>query len=187
MTQRNISIAIVLIILSFISWWLSEIVSPRSQDFRGKIVRHNPDYYLDVFTLTSMGADGEPAYKLVSNHMIHYPDDDSSELTMPRLTIYREEESPWQIDANRGWVLGEGDFVLLREDVVVERVKSPNNSPIKITTEELRVRPNDEYAETDKYVLMVSDKSSMEGVGMRAYFKKGQLQLLKNTKSRYVN
>ncbi len=120
-----------------------------------------------------------------SEYLAHYPDDDSTELTKPRITLYRKEGTPWLIRSDRGWVSAEGELVLLSGDVTIERTSGPENRPVTVYTDDLRIRPKDQYAETDKHVVMISQNDKTEAIGLRAYIQEGRLQLLDDVKVYY--
>ena len=63
---------------------------------------HEPDYYLVDMVRHSMNKQGELQNVLIADRVYHYPDDDSTELARPRMEIYNDSASPWQVTAERG-------------------------------------------------------------------------------------
>lgn len=185
MNTRTLFTLAALVVAAGLTMWLQEQIAPPDELAKLGSEGHRVDYFLEGFTMTAMGEDGKPRHRLQSVKMLHYADDESTVLAEPRMTFYREKGSPWQISAQRGWVSADGELVLLREDVVIERPASAENELIRLTTSELRIHPEIEFAETDKPVLLVTDTSRTEAVGMRAYVQQGQLQLLDRVRGRY--
>ncbi len=130
---------------------------------------HTPDYYVEDFSITTMGVDGKLERTLSAERMLHYPDDDSTELTRPHLVIYEEGAPPWKIKSERGWVSGDGQLVLLNGAVEIDRAAAPGIRPVHIDTHNLRVRPKENYAETDEKVKIRSLGDVQRSVGMQAW------------------
>jgi len=181
---KRLLLVLGLILLSGIAGWLMEDVGSRRPAGEEEL-RHDPDYYMEKFTVTAMNDAGQPRYRLDGEYMQHYPDDDTTELTKPHIEIYAEAGPPWYIDAERGWVSADGELVLLLGGVVA-RQENPDTKRTRIlSSDELRVRPNDEYAETDKPVTLTSGPNIVQAIGMRAYIGEGRLQLLSNARGKY--
>lgn len=185
MNRRGGLITVSLLVLAGLSTWLTTLVEPKEGPKESNSANHSPDFFLENSTITAMDATGKPRYRLQSTTTVHFPDDESTELTNPHLTIYKQQSPPWTVVAEHGWVAEDGEFVVLRGGVVVDRPKGDEKPPFRLTTTELRVRPREEYAETDKPVLMVSEGYTAEAVGMRAYLKQGKMELLSQVRGKF--
>lgn len=164
-------------------WLLGRLDEPEPAPRR--VVRHEPDYYLERFTELALGADGTPARRLQAARMVHYPDDDSSELAHPRLELYNAESEPWQVVAERGWVGESGEIVLLYGAVEIWRNDPHGGREIEVLTRDLRVLPEEQYAESDSPTTIRNRTTSTRGVGMRADLAAGRLELLSTVRSRH--
>lgn len=156
-----------------------------SETVKKKKQRHVADYYMENFEMTTMNDKGRPSSLLISNKMLHYPDDDSTELNKPVMTMYREVGKPWIISAERGWIAADNKLILLSGNVVISRHSGPNNRAVKLYTERLRIHPKADFAETDQPVTMISENRKTTAIGMRAYIRDGQLQLLNDVRVHY--
>lgn len=166
------------------SWWLLQ--SSDEGGSGGGPDGHTPDYYVDDFTVTTMGPDGKPKQKLTAERMLHYPDDDSTELTRPHLVLYEADTPPWRVRSETGWVSGDGKLVLLNGEVKIDRAAAPGIRPVHITTRDLRVRPRENYAETDEKVKIRSQKSWQTSIGMQAWLTKPvRMKFLSNVRGHY--
>lgn len=184
MTAKRLLLLLLIVLLSGLSGWLLDNLTDQEKE-KEDLPRHDPDFFMENFTVTAMNTTGTPRYKLSADKMKHYPDDDTSELNRPHITIFRIDTPPWIIDADRGWASANGELVLLIGNVRVNREASASTRAMSLTTEELRLRPNDDYAETDKPVTIVSGKDITRAIGMRAYLKEGRLQLLSSARGKY--
>lgn len=181
--RRMLIILLVLLTLAGLSQWLlnlNEAPSATSRPDRG------PDYTMDNFTATAMGAAGNPENRLQATHMAHYPTDGSTQFTKPHITVFRTDHAPWHIHAERGWMGADRKLVLLRGDVLIENPAAPKARVARLTTRNLRVLIDEEYAETDQPVTLRTQSSVTHAIGMRAYLKEGRLQLLSQVRGTYA-
>lgn len=173
--------------LSTLSWWMPIEPGSVTKLVTAPEKRHIPDFYLADFDLTTMNAAGRPRYYLQAAGMQHYADDDTSQLTMPTLTVYRPAAPPWRVRSDLAQVAAGGQAVLLQDDVRVQRVTTLRRDAMEISTSVLRVVPAEEYAESDQPVTIVSDLGVTRAIGMHADLKRQQLQLLDQVRSDYAH
>jgi len=187
MNLRLLGIIVLLVSLSGFAIWVQQSSDKEAKvsDLQKSKKKHSPDYFMEDFTLTSMDEKGLPRSILTAAKMLHYPDDDSTELDAPFMTMIAENGQPWKIKSDRGWVSANNELILLSGNVRIDRVSGPNNRPVKLFTDKLRIHPELDFAETDRPVTMISDKRRTTAIGMRAYVRKGKLQLLDNVHVSY--
>jgi len=127
--------------------------------------RHDPDAIIDNFTLTRLDEQGIPRYTLTANRMLHFADDDTTELTAPK--VIRRGEGPMvTITAERGTLARESNEAFFRGNVVVVREATPGNEELRVHTDYLHVLPDENIARTDRAVTVIEGRSSLSGVGM---------------------
>jgi lipopolysaccharide export system protein LptC len=145
---------------------------------------HEPDSYMEGFTRTAMDERGHVKTRLYADRMFHYPDDDSTRLTRPRIEIL-EDGPPWYAAAETGFVDAKGEVVLLRGEVRIWRNDAAGGRAIEIITTRMRVLPTTRYAETDDPVTLVTPESVTHAVGMRGDLRFNRLELLEQVRTRY--
>ena len=187
MNPRFLGIIVVLGLVVGVTAWLQDKAVPPAEEPAVLSSKHTIDFYMEAYDATVMNEQGRPSHRIISPKMVHFPDDDTTELDSPYIVIYRKEGEPWRINAKRGWSASKNENILLTGDVVLDRNKSPYNAAMTLKTDKLRVRPDDEYAETDTPVVMTGQNQRTNANGMRAYLAKGQIQLLDKVKTRYEN
>ena len=184
MIPRQLVLALLLLTVTGLAWWLADptpITKPTT-----RTIPHTPDYSIKRFTATSMSLDGKPRHALAATRMDHYPDDDTTELTAPRLTVYDDDLPPWRIDAERGCVSGDGELVLLKGRVKVLRDRGVGARPVEINTTNLRVQPSANFAETEDPIQIRSGNSWVNATGMKVWFIGSvRMQLLNEVKGQY--
>ena len=170
--------------LGFGSLWLLEGLEEETRTIR-TYSSDEPDYYLKNMTRTTTGSDGRVRNILRAPLVEHFPGDDSMELDQPHLEIYGSEDQPWQVVADRGWTSSGNEVVLLHGDVEIWREGVDGKRNYEVLTKELRVLPEEQYAETRQPVVIVAPSGITHTVGMRANFGHGRLELVERVRSRY--
>ena len=148
--QRNLVIGGLLLALVGGTLWLAQQSTRSGPDYTP--LEHRPDYYLEGVDTTLMDLQGMPSQRLVTERMTHYVDDDSTELVKPHLTLYKMGSAPSEIRAGAGWMSGDGELVLLEGKVRIDRPAMPGVRPLHVITHDMRIQPEDNYAETDAHL-----------------------------------
>jgi len=176
-------IALVTVLLSAASFWLWRTLG-EDETTTQAAGPHEPDYYLVDMVRHSMNEQGELENVLIADRVYHYPDDDSTELARPRMEIYNDSASPWQVVAERGTIKSGTELVLLHGKVEIWRLDDAGEREFEILTSELRVFPKVQYAETDKAATIKGPGSVTRTRGFRANFSHNRLELLERVRSR---
>lgn len=161
--------------------WLAQLGNEDDQTRR--FDGHMPDLTMEEFQVTTMGLDGNPLRRLSAAYMAHFSDTGTKELTHPHLVIYRDQGEPWNVASERGWVSAANDVLMLLGKVDIWRNTPDGKREIHIETEDLRVLPDDEYAETVLPVRFSTPESLTSGTGMHAYLGDGRVELLSGVRT----
>ena len=150
-------------LLAALTFWLDRATQTEGNGNDGKH-RHDPDYMADHFLVRRFDADGALQHTLAAQKMLHYPDDDSTEVIAPRLTYHRDP--PVLVSSNKAWLDKDGKHVKLDGDVRVIRDGSDGRPPTEIDTSVLYAVPDDEFAHTDVPVTITQGQTVMNGSGL---------------------
>jgi lipopolysaccharide export system protein LptC len=151
-------------LLAGLTYWLDHVVE--NNIGRRASVRHDPDYFVDRFTVRRFGPDGTLQHTVTADRMVHFPDNDSTEVTAPHL-VY-ETPPRTDITARTAWLDSKGKHIRLNDDVRVARSGADGQPATVMTTSLLYVTPDDETAETDAPVTITQGQSIISGVGLEA-------------------
>lgn len=155
-----------LLLLAALSWWLAQ--ESAKQLPKGP-AQHVPDFFTEQMETIEMDEKGQPDRRLLSNKTIRYLDDETTELEQMKLILYQDQDPPWTLEAKRGWLSKDRKEAWLREDVVIDRQAAEGIRPYHMTTTELHLRREPDYAETERPVTLISEQSRMESIGMQAW------------------
>lgn len=186
--KLRLSLAVPLALLALLAgltlWLKQAIQSPAAP--APDAPRASPDYIIEGFTATRLGADGKPLYTLAAQHMVHFPRDDTTQLIAPAFSQFDPVQPPLRISAQHGFVSTDGEHVYLTRNVVVIREAGPNIEKVTARTESLHLQPDRDLAETDMPVSVDSATLKFTANRMRLDNKNRILKLSSRVKATYV-
>jgi lipopolysaccharide export system protein LptC len=179
---------LLIILLAFVSTWFFESIK-KSPVLVQQELRHDPDYYLENFTATSMDIEGKLAYKVTAVHLEHYPDDNSMKLLQPVFSFYENEKQNWTASANEALIFQESQKIDLNGNVIMHQFpdKIKQTSLLTLTSEQLSIDVKNKFAHTKSKIKLVQGNNHIEGVGMNADLNKNKIEFMSKTKSSYVS
>lgn len=152
---------VLMALLVAVTYWLYQVIqanSPRAP------LRHDPDYIVEQFTVRRFAPDGSLQHTLHAEKMVHYPDDDTSLITLPHLVYHRQP--PTEVFARRALVGKDGEEIDLIDEVRVIRQGLPGMPPTLLETRLLKVFPDKETATTTTPVTITKGQSIVHGSGL---------------------
>ena len=160
----NLLPIVLMLFLAVLTLWLRITMEEPGKRGSGRL-RHDPDAIIDNFTVTRLNEQGATQYKLAANRMLHFADDDSTELAAPQ--VVKLGEGPRvTITAERGTVTRNGEEAFFHGNVVVVRAATPEREELRVRTEYLHVLAEKNIARTDQAVTITEGRSVLSGVGM---------------------
>ena len=186
--RRRFSLVLVLSIAAAFGWWMSR--GPEDLLFTPKpMQRHEPDYILEDFSMTSSGDDGLPRYRMKGAMMTHYPDTGEAQVDKPRLEFITVDGERWIITAVQAQAEQKGGLVKLLGEVSIIRddqsrqAKGPVSS---LKTDSLDVHVTEGYADTDDDVVITQTFGLTRAQGLRINFRQRHLYLKSRVRGEYV-
>ena len=161
--------------LALLTFYLDRAV--REEQTHPALRRHDPDYLVANFTTTTYNKDGAPETILSAAKMIHYPDDDSTDLIAPRMVQNKGGGGRMTVSAQRGALSRDGEEIFLYDNVLLVREAAAELPEARLSTSFLHVVQDRSLAVTDREVLMEEDHRSLAGRGMEYNYESGQLLL----------
>lgn len=174
-----------LFVLLGVTYWLSQQALPEPRKLDGK-QRHDPDAIVENFSAVKLDEQGVPQFIMAANKMLHYPDDDSTTLEAPRVTMLSERYPAMHAVAKRGTISSKGDEIFLRDDVEVLREANAQQEGFTLQTEYLHIVPEQNFAATDRAVTLADAHSTLRAVGLEMDNKLRTLKLLSQVRSEHV-
>jgi len=167
------------------TYWLTQQVRV-DMNIKDNENRHTPDAIVENFSSTKLDKKGAPQLIVSAEKMLHYPDNNSSELTMPNIISFANENTNIHILAKRGIITDKGDDIYLNEHVEVRREATPQQAALILQTDYLRLTPKLHLARSDQAVTLRTTDSIIRAVGFEMNSQTRTLKLLSQVKSEYA-
>ena len=170
--------------LALLTFYLERTV--REEDAPTALRRHDPDYFVVNFTTTTYNAEGAVETVMSAERMVHYPDDDTTELFAPRVVHAKPHEPRFTVRAERGQLSRDGDEIFLYGDVLLVRDASAERPEARMTTDFLHVLRDRSLVRTDRPVKIVEGGRSLSGRGMEYNNESRELVLRSDVHARFA-
>lgn len=178
-------LVLLLALLAALTLWIERSVQP-PPPVRDGSTRHDPDYRLENFNTVKTDQNGNLRHTLAASEMVHYPDDDSTDLTMPKFTMYSANKPFTKIEGKRGHVTSDGKDVYVMDDVKVIRGATAQKGEMTVLTDYLHIIPEQDLAVTDRAVtILQAPRTVIHATGMKYNKKLGTLELYKRVDVHY--
>jgi lipopolysaccharide export system protein LptC len=128
--------------------------------------RHTADYFADNFSVSELDSTGTTQYRLTAKSMVHYEDDENSDLTLPAMRMFQPQKPTVTATAERGTVNGDVSIVDLYDNARILRAAGFGDPQMQADSQHFRVLVNDDVIETEKPVKLQRGPSVMTANGM---------------------
>jgi lipopolysaccharide export system protein LptC len=167
------------------TYWLTQQVRV-DIDIKNNESRHTPDAIVENFSSTKLDKKGTPQLIVSAEKMLHYPDNNNSELQMPNIISFSDRNTKIHISAKKGIITDKGDDIYLNEYVEVRRDATTQQAALILQTDYLRLTPKLHLARSDKAVTLRTTDSIIRAVGFEMNSQARTLKLLSQVKSEYA-
>jgi lipopolysaccharide export system protein LptC len=176
---------IMLSVLAALTFWLQSATAPGDDKHDGKF-RHDPDAIAENYVVRRFDETGTVKYRLTGPYMVHYPDDDTSELRSPILVSYRPDAPQVTITANFAKLTAKGEVAFLWDDVRITRAATPERPEMLARSPDLTVQTEAGFAFTNSPVEITQGQSWITGVGAEIDNNKSTFVLQSQVKGQYI-
>lgn len=80
--------------LAGITYWLLQSTLPSGAPAPEQPKRHTADYFAENFSVSELDTSGTTQYRLTAKSMVHYEDDENSDLTLPAMRMFQPQSPP---------------------------------------------------------------------------------------------
>ncbi len=151
--------------LAGLTFWLERMVR-EEEGAHPSLRRHDPDYVVDNLAHTRFNVKGMVESTLAAAKMLHYPDDDSTDLIAPRVVQTKPNEPRLTVTADRGTLSQDGEEVFLYGNVQLVREAGPERAEIRMRTSFMHVAQSHSVIRTDRHVVIMEENRQLQGRGM---------------------
>ncbi len=182
---KNSTMGVLLVIAITLSAW-SIVLSNQSVSSNADDDNDQPDAYMENVAALILNKEGNPALKIEAPKMVHYVENDTTYITQPHVTVYRQSPQPWYINANTARALNGIEQIIFSDNVIINHPPDSENPNTIMKTASLTVFPDKQQAETNHSVVITQPDTIVHAVGMLADLNEGTIKLLSEAKGDYV-
>lgn len=176
-----------LALLAGLSFWLQAVLTADETRPGKRPATHEADAIVENFEIRRLDEQGKLQYRLSAPQLRHFPDDNSSQISAPRLLAYRDDAPPLTLTAGQARVSARGETIVLADGVEVVRAASDKRPELKARTATLTVEPETGKAHTDQAMTITQGASEISGVGARIDNKASTFELRSQVRGRYLS
>jgi lipopolysaccharide export system protein LptC len=123
--------AVLMALFALGSWWLVRSLPSILAEPKTKQVRHEPDYFLEEFSVKSFDSAGRLVRQMSGTHAQHYPDTDMLDIQTVVMRGENKEGQAVTARADRALATGDGNLVTLKGNVQFTQPASIENGKQK--------------------------------------------------------
>ena len=176
-----------LALLAGLSFWLQAVLTADEGRTGKRALTHEADAIVENFEIRRLDENGKLQYRLNAPQLRHFPDDNSSQITAPRLLAYRDDTPPLALTAGQARVTAGGETIFLEGDVEIVRAATERRPELNARTATLTVEPEAGTAHTDQTMTITLGASEISGVGARIDNKASTFELRSQVRGRYLS
>lgn len=175
---------LLMLALAALTFWLERTVR-EEEGAHPSLRRHDPDYIVDNLMHTRYNALGAVESTLAAAKMLHYPDDDSTDLIAPRVVQTKTAEPRVTVTADRGTLSQDGEEVFLYGNVLLVREGDRERSETQMRTSFLHVVRAHSVVRTDRDVQITEADRVLSARGMEYHNDTQELFLRARVRGRF--
>jgi lipopolysaccharide export system protein LptC len=170
--------------LAGLTFWLEHLVR-QEEGVHPSQRRHDPDYVVDNLAHTRFSVQGTVESTLAAAKMLHYPDDDSTDLVAPRVVQTKPNEPRVTLTADRGTLSQDGEEVFLYGNVLVVREAGPERAETRMRTSFMHVVQAGSVIRTDRDIVITEENREFSGRGMEYHNDTKEMFLRERVRGRF--
>ena len=154
-----------------------------------EMLSEEPNLYLEDAVISQYQEDGTLSYELASSRIRYFEDRNLTRLETPDLQMYQTDKPPWSARADQGEIKQQAtpediqeEVIYLHQNVYLEQTRGERF--ISLTSEDLYIYPDRQYAETDQAVMIDTNTGRTKAVGLAADLERSVLELSSNETQR---
>ena len=175
---------LLMLALAALTFWLERTVR-EEEGVHPSLRRHDADYVVENLNYTRYSTLGVVESTLAAAKMIHYPDDDTTELVAPRVVQTKPNEPRLTLSAERGVLSNDGEEVFLYDNVQLLREATAERPESRIRSSFMHVARSHSIVRTDREVLITDESRVLSGRGMEYHNDSRQLFLRDRVRGRF--
>lgn len=175
----------ILALLAALSFWLEQSIQQGGHAHQRSA--REPDSIIENFRAASTDEAGLLRYRLTAARLSHFPDTGLTLLEQPRFTHLHATQGELIVSSRRASVGAKGEEVTFTDDVSLRREATGTRAGLSVTSQSLRVFPEQEQILTQHPVVITAPGLKVSAMGMQLSGKTRILHLKGRVKAEFQN
>jgi len=175
---------LLILVLGLSSW--SMLMTQQSHSTLFADANHRPDAFMEDVVAIIINKQGNPSLKIEAPKMVHYADNDTTDIITPHVMLYRQSPEPWHINSHYAKATEGLTQVFFWDNVIIHHLSDIANPTTEMTTATLTVFPEQQIAKTNDRITLIQPNTIVHGMGMLTNLNDGTIQLLSEARGEYV-
>jgi lipopolysaccharide export system protein LptC len=155
----------IMLLLAGLTFWLMRAVEVKQPE--PDKTRHDPDMIVENFTARQLGVDGGERYTITASKMLHFPDDDTTQLERVEFSAKEKNDAPLLVTSERAKLNGKADEIFFLDRVHLVREPFQGYQRLVGETTYFHVIPDLGLGKTDRPVSLKEGDNEMIAEGMQ--------------------
>jgi lipopolysaccharide export system protein LptC len=185
-TRTLFQLLILFVGSAFIVW---ELMPATDDEPVTQAVAYVPEWFGVDVRVIEMNEKGLPKREFHADKMLHYTEQNMTDLFNPSFTLFNDKKEPWHLSGNKGRTFhGKRTTDIDRLDLWqnVTLWQDRPDRPTHMTTSTIAIFPEQEFAQTDQAVSLKQPGQLLTGVGLKAFFDKQSVELFSQVRSEHA-
>ncbi len=148
------------------SFWLLQLMHGTGPAGAPEARTSEPDYYVENFTFVRMSKTGQARYNVAGRRLIHRPDNDTYEITLPVVHSFSTEQPPLMMRSETAIAVPDSSIIHMIDKVEVDRPASASANHFHLKSALLDILPDDDVIRTDRPVDLTLGSARLTGTGL---------------------
>ena len=154
-------------VLTLVTFWLVQKNTPPEKSAVERVRLHEPDYTITNGALSALNELGVTKYRILGNKVIHYDDDASIDILVPRMRLFQVDKPPVTVKSDTGHLDGDLTILDLIDNASIFRPAQAATASQAATLRMLasstyfKVLINDDIIETNRPITLEQGMSTM--------------------------
>lgn len=148
------------------TYWLLQATRPPAAANIPAPKTHSPDYFAENFSISELDQSGTTQYRLTATRMVHYEDDDNSDLVRPAMRAFQPGKPVVTATGDRGKINADASIVDLYDNARILRAAGAGDPEMQADSTHFRVLVDRDVIETEKPVKLRRGQSIMTASAM---------------------
>ena len=153
-----------MLMLVGLTFWLMRAVQVNQAE--PDITRHDPDMIVENFTARQLGTDGAERYTIAATKMIHFPDNDTTEVEHVQFSAKEKNEAPLLVTSTKARLTGKADEIFFLNKVQIVREPFQSFQRLVGETTYFHVIPDLGIGKTDHPITLQEGENVMTAAAM---------------------